>query len=364
MANITFLIGNGFDCACGLKSRYLDTYDGYIKSESATKRIADFKKIIEKNIATWADFEMKLAEYAHTFNNESELIECICDYKEYLNTYLLQEQQRFLGFGKGIGSVESAVRLEMAKSLFYFFEGLIPNDKQAVLSALNDARAIYYQFISFNYTTVFDELISDVFSHDELASLSKKSISHYPVIHIHGRLNNDVVLGVDNESQLSEVQYSLSSRGKRNILKPDFIDQYDTQRKKNALMCIQSSTVICAYGVSLGESDLSWRKALAEWLFDRSHHLVYYRHSLSSKRYPATAITQKMDDEEDYKEVLIKTLFGEEISDDLHEQLAKQIHIPVGTNIFNISTAKQEANERYISSLLRTKNRPKENVTA
>lgn len=32
--NITFLIGNGFDLNCGLKSKYSDVYDQYCSTQS------------------------------------------------------------------------------------------------------------------------------------------------------------------------------------------------------------------------------------------------------------------------------------------------------------------------------------------
>ena len=44
MASITFMIGNGFDLACGLKSRYTDTYEGYVSSDSSSPVIEKFKK--------------------------------------------------------------------------------------------------------------------------------------------------------------------------------------------------------------------------------------------------------------------------------------------------------------------------------
>ena len=41
--NVTFLIGNGFDLACGMKTRYSDVYERYIKTPSATPIIEQFK---------------------------------------------------------------------------------------------------------------------------------------------------------------------------------------------------------------------------------------------------------------------------------------------------------------------------------
>lgn len=358
MGNVTFMIGNGFDLACGLKSRYVDSYDGYLKSAPASEVINQFRTTIEKDIKTWAEFEMKLAEYAHVFKSESELIECLSDYKSYLNAYLLQEQQHFFDLDKNIDYIDSAVRREMARSLEGFFDGLTPKDKRSVSSAIADGWPQSYQFISFNYTTVFDKLVEDTFSHGEIIS----TISHRPVIHIHGILNNDVVLGIDNELQLLDIPYSLSNRGKRNIIKPYFVDQYDDKRKADAQSYIRSSNVICIFGMALGDSDLTWKKSLAEWLSENGNrHLVYYKHSLACRNYPPTAITRKMDDEEDYKEVLLKMLFGEAVDSETYKQLSNQIHIPTGFSIFNVKQEKSLARIEYIKKVGKQRERPREN---
>ena len=359
MSTITFMIGNGFDVACGLKSRYSDTYDGYTKTDSNSATIDHFKKIIKQDIETWADFEMQLAEYAHEFASETELTDCISDYKEYLHMHLLQEQQSFFEMDKGTEFIHSAVRKEMADSFCHFVKGLIPNDSQEILSMLHDIPR-YYQFISFNYTIVFDELMEQSFAQGEVQSEFGARVAYKPVIHIHGTLNNDMVLGLDDESQFRDLPFSLSYRGKRNLIKPVFIDQYDKKRKTDALSCIQSSNVVCVYGMALGDSDLTWRKILANWIVENNrHHLVYYKHSLSCKQYPVTASTRKMDDEEDYKDILITLLFGEDIAS--VEQIKKQIHIPTGIDIFNIKETKTQARLEYLNKLKQEQKRPREN---
>lgn len=45
-----FLIGNGFDVNCGMKTRYTDVYNGYVKEETATKNLQRFKETISGDI--------------------------------------------------------------------------------------------------------------------------------------------------------------------------------------------------------------------------------------------------------------------------------------------------------------------------
>lgn len=41
---VTFIIGNGFDIGLGMKTRYSDVYDEYVKTPSATEVIRAFKE--------------------------------------------------------------------------------------------------------------------------------------------------------------------------------------------------------------------------------------------------------------------------------------------------------------------------------
>ena len=71
MAKVTFIIGNGFDLNCGLKTRFTDMYPSYIATPSQYSIIADFKRDIQDNeslhFQRWSDFEMGMARYAENW---------------------------------------------------------------------------------------------------------------------------------------------------------------------------------------------------------------------------------------------------------------------------------------------------------
>ena len=334
MAIVTFMIGNGFDLACGLKSSFRDSYDGYIKSPSSSEVIKKFKETIEKDINTWGDFEMKLAEYAHYFSSEDEMAECVNDYKSYLVRHLTNEQEKYFQLHSEKDDIPLSQVFHFQQSLESFYSALIPNDQHSIISAMDDRNETRYQYINFNYTTVFDRYVNRATKY--ASNIFKKQYIDGSIIHIHGVLGQDIVLGVDNESQFSNLPYKLSKRGMRRFIKPIFLGQYDTERTNTALSFIQKSNVICTYGLSLGESDLTWRKALASWLIENNkNHLVYYDYTLASKKYPSGDIAQRMDDEEDRKEELIAFLYNSDLSAEIHDTIFEQIHVPTGKNIFN-----------------------------
>ena len=101
---------------------------------------------------------------------------------------------------------------------------------------------------------------------------------------------------------------------------------------------------ICVYGMSLGDSDMSWRNEIIEWLRgDKQHHLFVYKYSFSDLKF--FTATEKLDIEDDAKEQLLLE-WG--IDDD---ELLNQIHIPCGKNIFNV--------ENVINAVLHKKNERK-----
>ena len=105
------------------------------------------------------------------------------------------------------------------------------------------------------------------------------------IIHIHGKLGDDPTLGIDNENQW-KAAYPLSRNGKRAFVKPFFNEEYDRMRVVEAVNIINSADTICTYGLTLGESDLTWRNVLIDWLQrNTKNHLFVYRYGISHKSY-------------------------------------------------------------------------------
>ena len=333
MAVVTFLIGNGFDLACGLKSRYKDTYKGYTGSPSSSNVIKSFKDNIEEDIETWADFEMALARYAQFFKKEKDFLECIIDYKDYLRNYLTQEQNSFFNEQ----NKQSPFVCELATLLIYFYQDMVENDQRKIENVLKgNGNEVIFQFINFNYTKVFDELKKQAFN---LIEQESSVYTDNQVLHIHGTLeNNNIVLGVDHKSQVT-VQFHPTYDLECAIIKPTLIKECDDKRMPKGIEYIQSSDIICALGLSLGDSDLTWKKTVADWLLNDSkeHHLIFFNYALATKR--CLDVSQKIFWEKDGKKALISKLYDEnplQYDENLLQQkeyhkVLERIHVPVDT---------------------------------
>ena len=328
---VTFIIGNGFDIGLGMKTRYCDVYDEYVKTPSATDVIKSFKEDLSQRTPydKWSDFEMGMAEYAKTLKGEDEFLECVRDFKGYMVQHLQSENQRIVNLIRNQNYFENFKLIrELERSLDEFHKGFSPNIINQ-LSQLMDDSFKEHNIITFNYTSVLEEMLA-------LKERMQK-ILEKPPLHIHGTLDKDVVLGIDNLEQLQISAYNISRRSKRAFIKTFFNEQYDTFRVLVAQKMIVESSVICTYGFSLGESDKTWVNLIIDWLqSNSSHHLVVFQYD--ETEYNQYNFDELMDVEEIKKENLMVKLG---IKD---EAVFDQIHIPVGYDIFNFQFQKIEEN--------------------
>jgi hypothetical protein len=146
------------------------------------------------------------------------------------------------------------------------------------------------------------------------------------VLHPHGKGVDGIALGVDNEFQLD---LHLSRKGKRAFVKPFFIQDYDSKRMDEAFDVIKKSDIICIYGLSLGDSDKTWRDTLSEWLEDNPRgRIVWYAYDIAN-------INEKNKDEVLDEEERLKHIFLSKLGLDEHfDEYEKQICIPVKKSIF------------------------------
>ena len=322
---VTFIIGNGFDIGLGMKTKYSDIYDEYIKTPSPTAVIKAFKDDLSRRTPydKWSDFEMGMAEYAKTLSSEDELIECVRNFKGHMVRHLQTENQRMVDLIRDKAYIPHLMQ-ELNHSLGEFYEGFSPN----VISQLLQLTGNFCQadnIITFNYTNILEELFA-------LRANIQKIIPIVP-LHIHGSLDRDVVLGVDNIKQLRNSPYNISKKGERAFIKTLFNEQYDTTRVLTAKKMISESSVICTYGFSMGESDKTWVDLIVDWLQrDSSHHLVTFQYDENTYRH--YNFDELMDVEDTKKENLMGRLGI------TNNSVFDQIHIPVGYDIFNFKFVK------------------------
>lgn len=325
---VTFFIGNGFDLRIGMKTRYKDMYDSYIELYSEDEDINLFKQELKKDkpneYTNWSDFEEKMGKLAPTFRDEMHFIKCVRDFRKYMVSYLEAEEK---WFGEYISSQDGytfACSNVMGHAIDNFYLGQTPNAISRI-RVEEKGKIRESNFISFNYTRAFDFLLN------EYQKRTKIFFEDAP-IHIHGKLGENVLLGVDNISQLGDTKYSISKKMERAFVKTAFNEEYDIERVKKAKRIITESDVICIYGMLLGITDKTWIDEVAAWLLsDLKHQLVYFQYS--ERKFANWEMDEKMDEEDERKNKLLNRLYFNE--EDIRK-VYNNVHIPVGFDLFDM----------------------------
>lgn len=270
---ITFLIGNGFDIGLKLKTKYSEFYPYYLEKNHEDILSEDLKDNYDK----WVDLEMALGQCLNKISEDQ--IEDFLDAKATLEADLVE----YLRTESGRIRIDDRVANEFRTNVVEFYNEF-NGQERAAFEAWKGKRAatIKYGFITFNYTDVLDRIITVV--KKQLSSFSSHVVSSTtysdPVLapfHIHGTLDDDLILGVNDPSQVANENLRNDSRLLDYFVKEAINIQLGEQRIERAKKIIDESTYLCIFGMSLGETDQIWWEYILEWLrLNSQRRLVLY----------------------------------------------------------------------------------------
>ena len=280
----SFLIGNGFDLACGLKTSYTEFLEYYVNEPNKNDNIKFFKNNIARDISTWADAEYAFGQYTKKYSSGEVAIfqECRDDFITQLVEYLGKQERRIDGM------LIEAAQSDFLNGLVKFDNSLTDDSTETLINLYDnsdfDERII--NVITFNYTNVFEKLIeavniqdeSDIMSFTPLLNGNHSTDVLGDFIHIHGKRSKPpVIFGVDNESQIANEELKAMSKFARSMIKPELNNGLHKNLVRRCLKILDNSTIICIYGMSIGLTDTFWWKVIVEWLqADSLHQLIYY----------------------------------------------------------------------------------------
>lgn len=270
--NVLYLFGNGFDVNLGLKTSYKDFYNYLLSNketilskidanirELMTDIFNDIMKYLSEkdNIINWADFELAMAEFYETKEISHESYVELVDILSYeLSIYLETEDQKFK---KCISQKEINVDK--------FYNQLITPHLECPNTVKPDfinmfSNSLNINFITFNYTFTLDYLLENK---REFVIESKKHIFNKP-IHIHGTLNDNIFIGVDNVNQLKNPKLiPVVQEYPELYFKPQMNVNSQRGADNSAYRLIDNAEVIILFGLSLGDTDLTWWRKIGNW---------------------------------------------------------------------------------------------------
>jgi len=334
-----FIIGNGFDLAMGLKTSYRDFVNWYItqKEEPEDERISKFKNNIQSDIETsinsWADLEIKLGEYTLQYKEDEidDFLFVYRDMKEKLNEYI-KHQESLVDL-----SNEDAIKKEWPQFLLGFYNRFPTNTKALLQKALEGhAGVIKYNFVTYNYTHTLENCL-------KLLPVPLRKRGSYEdkinqILHMHGEIDKSPLIGVDSDEQIQNEAFKSDVSVLRALVKPQMNEEMQENTAQKALDLINGSNIICLFGVSLGDSDISWWRKLGEWLKKSAERKLiifwYSSEPLSSLHYDI-----RLTREDNVKKHFLKKAG---FADADFTQISNRIIVHIYTDIFKMKLIPEE----------------------
>lgn len=295
---ITFLIGNGFDIGLGMRTQYSQFIPRYIKNgKNKSTVLKDFSEQLGKNIDKWSYFEKQIGEYTVEFSqdNKYDLLDQIEDFEKEFIAYLLEEESK-LEFNDS-----DKIGQFFRERILKFYETLHLESITSIKEVFNTYRASghNYNFISFNYTQALDKCLEKVPNKE----INKRKVSNTmytdkvgKVIHVHGLCNQFPLMGVNDVDQINNYELANNPEFVKYLIKPSLNKLHRMGNASNASKMIDTSKIICIYGMSLGETDLVWWNKLVSWLNGATdRHLIVFEHDNHFLRSSQFGWIRKMD---------------------------------------------------------------------
>lgn len=268
MKRITFFIGNGFDINAGLDTRYSDFYKYYLSHYSGDT----LAESIDNESDLWSDLEWGLGEYTAKVKDGLEDVfwESEENLEDALADYLLSQMKR----AQISDDIGKRIATKMQQSLLHFQEELTIEQRrfiESLIYTLHDS--IGYTFVCFNYTNTLDrcveitkKLIPKDFGNHKADNGMIYTHMLGDVIHIHGTIQEQLILGVNDINQIANQKFRENSLYRQLLVKEEANKRFGNDKIQMVRKCIDSSMVICIFGMSLGATDKMWWNYICKWL--------------------------------------------------------------------------------------------------
>ena len=273
--NITFIVGNGFDCGLGLETDYRSFIKWYLQQpESDKESVQKMRSIIKGDIDTWADAEMAMAalpfsEFGGDVRNVA--VECAHDFSGCLSGYIKSKERLAL-----LPRKRSALS-QLQKQFGKFFLDVFYDGDFCCFPWENVPKngVVYINVVSLNYSHILDRLLPKVpvdYRNPETGNVC--FIKFLPVCHLHGEIDagsQSLSFGVGYEDQIVDTNLRRYSSRFGYLLKPKYDTELNYGKYLRVQKKIRNSKCVVIFGTSLGRSDsYLWIMMLQEFFRNKS----------------------------------------------------------------------------------------------
>lgn len=332
--NITFLIGNGFDLNLGLNTTYSDFVKYYVTTKAKNENLQAFRTNIEKNEDLWSSAEITMGKYTEEFvpGAGAQFSECQEDFCEQLSIYLKQQEKRIDYEYISQNILGAFSQLDKIASIF-------PAQTREILQQVykkHIAENIKFNFINYNYTYTLDRCVAQAKKLQPALGTHIYGTVTYNhslevIRHVHGTVDSQMVFGVNDETQITNSQIFECEYGdiyKKAFIKIQANQSYQENTDVKAKNMLDSSQLVCVYGMSIGATDKLWWERICKWLSSNSErHLIIFKHGMPPK---SVLQTQYSIEERKCKKEITQYA---QLNNTQKEEIENRIHV-TDNNIF------------------------------
>ena len=284
---LTFILGNGFDRAIGMKTGYWDFYQWYKDQPNESDDVALMKREINEYLkteeGTWADFEIALGQFTSVISDKVRFIEVFQHARAALIRYLTEQYEQKTRENKDFLKSATYRLIERSQKVT---EDL-PEDKKSLFLVTKDISTTF-NCISFNYTPVLRDGYHDMIDNEGGISNRDGWYGTYKLgkmLNVHGQLDDFPILGVDNPNQIANERFRNDPDILQLMVKGEIDKKLGYNWRTQAQEIIANSDKIYVYGASMGDTDEFWWRTLAKWYEDdiKNHQIAVYCHPNSDE---------------------------------------------------------------------------------
>ncbi len=288
--NVVYFIGNGFDLNLNLKTSYQDFLEFYKKVKNDSPKIFEFKREIDENYLDWVDLEVNLGKYTEKLGSSACFEEIHRDLIDELANYLTLIQDDFSK--KYLHKID---KNKFIKDLYSPEKYLDTANYRAINSYFKAQKNIRdVTIITLNYTDIIESILDlskgkarySNIPVDMSSSAPTEKLNIQQILHLHGTVEENMVLGVDNINQVLNENLKTELDVQESIVKPLCNRVSGHAIDQDCIRRLNSANLICIFGSSIGETDETWWKLIAEQVKKRDCRLIVFMHepNLSKRR--------------------------------------------------------------------------------
>lgn len=267
---ILYIIGNGFDLNLGLKTNYNHFYEYYNTVKSDNEIVKKLKENISKTYESWSDLELELGNYTQHLKKIEEFDQISFDIGDELSKYLQLEESKL-------------EKIEFDQQKFFDYlcypeKVFLPADKEKIVKLKEKWNNHHWELniYTLNYTTVIEKIFGENQKNVLLGNHTRNAtINLGEIKHIHGYLDNDMVIGVNDISQIKNEAFKENRDILESIVKTECNRANRNNIDREFTSKINTANLICIFGSSIGDTDNKWWELIGERIKHDCHLIIF-----------------------------------------------------------------------------------------